>query len=143
MESNQTKSDQTAHSVKAEALSNSEKVPTVIKEHKFFALIVLVIFVAYLLVLSAMHLYNTSGAAQLDLSRPGYQSVREKARDNTSDKDLTFPSSGKLDKESLDSFRNMYESRAGRVTSVKGFQNDVLSDEALGMYGDNGNSSSE
>lgn len=140
---NKTQQPKVADTAKSDMALHHEKVPVIISEHKFIALIVLVIAVAFILVLVAMHLYNSSGAAQLDLSRPGYQSVREKSRDNTTDSEAAFPSTGKLDQESLSSFKTMYDTRSERITSIKGFQNDVLSDEALNMYGESSGSSAE
>jgi hypothetical protein len=49
------------------------------EQHKFFVLIAGVILLSTFLVSVALSLYNSSGAAQLDLSRPGFQEVRKQA----------------------------------------------------------------
>ena len=45
--------------------------------HRFLLLIVLSIIIASVLVIISMMMYSSSGAAQLDLSRPGYDDVRD------------------------------------------------------------------
>ena len=47
---------------------------------KFFMMIILSITAACVLVVISMALYSYSGAAQLDLSRPDYQTVRKHAQ---------------------------------------------------------------
>ena len=101
------------------------------QQHKFMLLVGMTIIVALLLVSVSLWLYNSSGAAQLDLSRPGYQSVREQAKQS---KDFTgFPSTGALDKEALDEFRRLYDEQLREATAVESFGGDVMSDEALGI----------
>ena len=57
--------------------------------------------------------------AQVDLSRPGYQSIqREASRDTTDD---SFASTGKLDKDAVDSFDKMYANHARQVVGVDSF----------------------
>ncbi len=64
------------------------------------------VIVSLLLVILSMWLYNLSGAAQLDLSRPGYQDVRAKAQQSQPFEG--FDSTGALDSTSLDAFENLY-----------------------------------
>ncbi len=99
------------------------------ERHRFFVMIAGVILVAMFLVSVALSLYNNSGAAQLDLSRPDYQDIRNQAkRDTTS---TTFPSTGTLDKAAYDQFEKMYDERTGRVLSVDSFDSKALSEESL------------
>lgn len=101
------------------------------QQHKFMLLVGATITMAFVLVVIALMLYNSSGAAQLDLSRPGYQSVRDKvSRDNSF---AGFPSSGSIDKEALDEFREMYDKQLKEATVVESFGGDVLSDASLGV----------
>ena len=100
------------------------------QQHKFMVLVGLTIALSLVLVVVSLWLYNSSGAAQLDLSRPGYQSVRDQAKTG----DFTgFSSSGTFDKEQLDDFRKMYDAQLKEATAVDAFGGNVMSDEALGI----------
>lgn len=98
-------------------------------QHRFIIMIVAVIVVSFVLVGSSLALYASSGAAQLDLSRPGYQAVRGKVQ--PADKLGTFPSSGVIDKQALDDFRALYKKQASQVIGVESFGGDVMSDASL------------
>lgn len=101
------------------------------EQHKFMVLVGLTIIISLFLVMISLQLYNRSGAAQLDLSRPGYQSVREQAGRRV---EFTgFPSTGPLSKEALDSFRSLYDVQVKEATSVNSFGGDVMSDAALNL----------
>jgi hypothetical protein len=101
------------------------------ERHKFLVTIGGCIIVALFLVGVALALYASSGAAQLDLSRPGYQSVRQQAtHDDSID---AFPSTGDLDKNAIEQFRKIYDERAGQATSVDSFGGTVMSDESLSI----------
>lgn len=101
------------------------------ERHKFMLLVGLTILTALFLVWIAMGLYSSSGAAQLDLSRPGYKSVQSQVT-----KDDTFngyPSTGAMNKAALDQFRGLYTKRATQATGIDSFGGGVMSDQALGI----------
>lgn len=99
------------------------------ERHRFLMLVAGVIAVALFLVSVALNLYNSSGAAQLDLSRPGYQAVRNQAKRDTVT--TSFSSTGTLDKDSLDQFSTLYDEQAGKVTSVNSFDAAALGEDSL------------
>ncbi len=101
------------------------------QRHRFLVMVGTIIIVALFLVSVALALYASSGAAQLDLSRPGYISVRSGAV--RSDEFTSFPASGAIDKETLDQFRKLYDTEAERATNVDSFGGDVMSDQALSI----------
>lgn len=101
------------------------------RDHKFLLLVGATIIMALILVGVAMGMYASSGAAQLDLSRPNYQAVREQA--NRDVRLTAFPATGDITKESLDQFRALYEPQAKRVIDFESFGGDPLSAEALGI----------
>jgi hypothetical protein len=79
----------------------------------------------------ALALYVSSGAAQLDLSRPGYKSVREQVtRTEVFD---GFSSNGSLNKDTVDEFRKLYATQAEKATNVDSFAGTVMSDQALSL----------
>jgi hypothetical protein len=101
------------------------------QQHKFLMLIGLTIVISFFLVGIALALYNSSGTAQLDLSRPGFKSVQEQA--SQSDDFNGFPATGELDQEAFDQFRKEYDKQVKKVTTVDSFSGDVMSDQALSI----------
>lgn len=101
------------------------------QQHKFMVLVGLAIVTALILVAISLHLYKSSGAALLDLSRPGYESVRKQA--NTTTNFADYPQSGTLDKDALNSFRSLYDDKLKEVTTGDSFGGSVMSDAALGI----------
>jgi hypothetical protein len=97
--------------------------------HQFIVFISGVIVLAFLLVTVALTLYVSSGTAQLDLSRPGYEKIRTQVRSDESFKG--FSSSGTLDDASLKQFESLYDQRLKEIESVDAFGNDVLSPKSL------------
>lgn len=101
------------------------------REHKFLLLVGATIVTSLVLVGVALGMYARSGAAQLDLSRPGYQDVREHADRN--DQLTAFPATGKITEESLEQFKKLYDPQSKRVIDYESFGGDPLSDKALGL----------
>jgi hypothetical protein len=115
--------------VSIEELRSDAARMTAWRQHRFLLLIAGVIMISFLMVLIGMYLYNTSGAAQVDLSRPGYQSIqREASRDTTDD---SFASTGKLDKDAFDSFDKMYANHARQVVGVDSFDPGAIDPNTL------------
>lgn len=111
--------------------SDEPVVLTRFARHRFIVMIAGSVTIALLLVLVSMQLYSISGTAQLDLSRPGYKSVRDQiSRDQTFN---GFPATGNIDATVLHEFKDLYDNRAKQVTTVDAFGSDVLSDQALGI----------
>ena len=88
------------------------------------------IIIGMTLVAVSMALYSSSGAAQLDLSRPGYKAVQDKVE--RSDTFKSFPASGTIDTKSIEEFQKLYAEQVKNVTTVDVFNPDVLEDTALG-----------
>lgn len=101
------------------------------ERHKFLVLVGATIVVSLCLVSVAMGIYSTSGAAQLDLSRPGYQSVRQQV--SRTDEFDGFPATGTIDADALAKFRELYAKQSDQANAVDGFAGDVMSDKALSI----------
>ncbi len=101
------------------------------RAHKFFVLVAATIVMSLILVMVAMAIYSSSGAAQLDLSRPGYQAVQAQADRNESV--TAFPATGPLTRQDLDHFHDMYDSQAKQVLGYDSFGGTPMSDQALGL----------
>jgi len=119
-----------------EELRNDAAHMSLGQRHRFLVLIAGVIMLSFIMVIIGMYIYNTSGAAQVDLSRPGYQSVQKEAsRDTTDD---SFASTGKLDKEAFDSFDSMYADHARQVIGVDSFDPKAVDPNTL-IFGNSAN----
>ena len=122
--------------VSMEELRSDAARMTVWQRHRFLVLIAGVIMISFVMVIIGMYIYNTSGAAQVDLSRPGYQSVQKEAsRDTTDD---SFASTGKLDKDAFDSFDKMYANHARQVVGVDSFDPGAIDPSTLLPGGNSG-----
>ena len=99
-------------------------------KHRFLLLIAITIAIALFLVGVSMALYASSGAAQLDLSRPGYRAVSSQAVNSDSDFKNYAPF-GQLDKAALDEFNALYSKQASKAKAVDAFSGDPLDPDAL------------
>lgn len=99
-------------------------------EHRFLVLVGGTIIISLFLVGVALALYASSGTAQLDLSRPGYKSVRDQAvKSDTFD---GFPASGPINKDTISQFRTLYEKEAQKLDESS-FGGSVMSDQSLSL----------
>ena len=101
-------------------------------KHRFLIMIATSVVVAFILVVIAMSLYNASGAAQVDLSRPGYKTV--KAESITGDNNLQrYPSTGAITQSTIDDFKKIYDQQVSYIKTADAFGGDPLSPESLGI----------
>lgn len=102
-------------------------------EHRFMLLVVITIIISIVLVCISVTVYNSSGAAQLDLSRPGYQSVSGKVdrTDNVTD----YSAFGPINKDTVNQFTATYDTQAGKAKAVDAFNGDPLNPDVL-EFGD-------
>lgn len=98
---------------------------------RFIGFISASVAVSLVLVAISIAMYFSSGTAQLDLSRPGYQSVRSQAKPE--DPYKGFDASGPVDENSLQEFDSKYKDRAKNALSVDAFNSDALSDASLNI----------
>jgi len=103
-----------------------------VSKHRFVLLISGTILVSLVLVAVSLGLYNASGAAQVDLSRPDYKSIRSQV---TTDDDTvqSYPSTGTIDSGAIDDFRSLYDAAAKDATSASVFNDTALSNRSLGI----------
>lgn len=114
-----------------EQLKTEVKTLTPWHRHRFVALIGSTIVISLFLVGVALALYASSGAAQLDLSRPGYKSVREQAV--RSDTFEGISATGTVTQDTIAQFRSLYSSQAQKATNVDSFGGDPMSDKTLSI----------
>lgn len=97
--------------------------------HRLSLLLVITVVIAVFMTGVSVFIYNTSGAAQLDLSRPGYQSVSNQVGET--DKIDTFSASGPVTADTIKEFMNLYDTQAKKAKAVDAFNGDPLNPEVL------------
>jgi len=79
----------------------------------------------------SLALYKSSGAYQLDLSRPGFTDVRSQVEKD--DSFQNYSSAGAIDQAAITSFKDAYSEQASKAQAVDAFSGDPLSPENLGF----------
>ena len=102
-----------------------------ISQYKFALMILSVVALTVIMTVASIWIYTSSGAINIDLSRPGFENIREET--SASDPETQFKSSGPIDKDSVDDFNTRLESLQVKINSMNNFSNDVMSDESLGI----------
>lgn len=110
------------------ALANTEEL-TFWSRHRLTLLLIITIAVALSLTVLSMTLYTISGAAQLDLSRPGYQSVSDQV--DTETRIESFSSFGPVTQDTLEDFQRLYDEQRTKAQAVDAFNGDPLNPELL------------
>lgn len=105
--------------------------------HRLALLLIGTVIVTVVLTVVSMVLYRVSGAAQLDLSRPGYQSVSNQV-DETARIDI-YSSSGSVNKDTITEFMKLYDEQAARAKAVNAFNGDPLNPEVLEFSNESSN----
>jgi hypothetical protein len=98
-------------------------------EHRFMVLITATIIIATILVCVSLYIYNVSGSAQLDLSRPGYQSVSDKV--NRTDPVTDYSAFGPVNKGTVNDFTTIFDQQATKAKAVDAFNGDPLNPDVL------------
>lgn len=86
---------------------------------------------AFLLVVIGLALYVSSGASLLDLSRPGYKSVRGEV--DQSDSFQSFPANGPVTHDTVNQFLTLYDKQTRPVIDDDVFNASALDDRTLGI----------
>jgi len=116
-------------------MDEPQVIPTVEPEvtywdqHRYLLMVSLTIIVAVILVVISMVIYNISGAAQLDLSRPGYQSVSSQV--DRTDEIKDYSALGAVNKSTVDEFTKLYDAQAVKAKAIDAFNGDPLNPEVL------------
>lgn len=98
-------------------------------KHRLSLLLILTVLIALAMTIVSMFAYNASGTAQLDLSRPGYQSVSNKV--DKTDKITEYSAFGSVNKDSINEFIKLYDEQAAKTKAVDAFNGDPLNPEIL------------
>lgn len=99
-------------------------------QHRYLLLIGFSVVTALILTGVSLYLYFSSGAAQLDLSRPGYSAVAEQATNETK----AYPeysAIGDINTDTVGEFSQLFNEQSAKASAVDAFGGDPLSPEAL------------
>lgn len=91
----------------------------------------LVVVIAVLMTVISLSLYVSSGTLQLDLSRPGYESVRKNIVNPNNRSE--FASSGPVNTEVLNEYQKRFDSQRGELNAIGSFKDAGLEDASLGL----------
>lgn len=97
--------------------------------HRFLLLIILTILIAIVLVSVSIIIYKVSGASQLDLSRPGYQSVSDKV--DRTDPVTDYSAFGPVNNSTVNDFTTIFDNQAAKAKAIDAFNGDPLNPEVL------------
>jgi len=97
--------------------------------HRFLVLIVATLIIAVVMVSISIVMYNVSGSAQLDLSRPGYKSVSDKV--DRTDSVTEYSAFGPVNKTTVGEFTAIYDKQAQKAKAVDAFNGDPLNPDVL------------
>ncbi len=101
------------------------------ERNKFTLMLGGVVIVSLVLVSVAMSVYNTSEAAQLDLSGPRYAGVRDQVVQNKAIS--TFPSSGSFNQQAFDDFYKAYDQHVQAMQQVNGYDPAAVNNDSFNL----------
>ncbi len=108
---------------------DEQKVPSFWDKHRLSLLLVLATAATLVFTVVSVGIYTISGAAQLDLSRPGYKSVSSQVEGKETIDE--YSASGEITEETIREFLQSYSKQADKATSVDAFNGDPLNPELL------------
>lgn len=101
----------------------------VFQRHRLVYAIAGAIGIGLLLTVVSMSLYVSSGASQLDLSRPGYERARTQV-DESKD-DGRFESNGPMNADVIDEFQGYYTKHRTKLNGSDKFDSAIIDDTQL------------
>jgi hypothetical protein len=91
------------------------------------------IFAAICLTIVSVSIYNIGGFYRYDLSRPGFEKIRQEI--STTPTDVTYDTTSPLSKEAVDSFFKEFDTHRKNLSDYDTFSNGGLDDEQLQLSG--------
>ncbi len=106
-----------------------ERLAEIVEQHRIFYAIILALLVAMLLTAVSMALYVSSGASRLDLSRPGYESLRDEVQQGGDES--TFSSTGPINSGVADDFQQRFDKHRDTLSKLGDYSSRALDDQQL------------
>jgi len=109
--------------------TDDQEEPSFWDKHRLSLLLIITAIITIVLTSISVILYDVSGTAQLDLSRPGYEGVSSQVDHNTTIDE--YSAFGNLDREAIEEFLVLYDEQAAKAKAVDAFNGDPLNPELL------------
>ena len=103
---------------------NWAHVSSMIQRHRLVYGVVGAIAIGLLLTVISMSLYISSGASQLDLSRPGYERARTQV-DESKDQN-TFETNGPIDAQTISRFQTLFTNNRTKLNGADKFDSSAI-----------------
>ena len=103
-----------------------------ITSHRFFFAITAVVVLSLLLTVFSLVLYVVTGTSKLDLSRPGYEEVRQKVV-KTPLRENAFEPNGTLNSKIINDYLEKYKKQSQALNKYDTFDPHLLDDTPLGL----------
>ena len=101
----------------------------IIQRHRLVYAVSAAIGMALLLSAVSMSLYISSGASQLDLSRPGYEKARTEIDESKSE--ARFEATGPMNASVIDEFQKLFTGHRDKMNALDDFDSTALDDTQL------------
>lgn len=102
---------------------------TWLREHKLFFAILLAITTAIGMTCISLWIYHVNDVSRLDISRPGYEKVRQSVKRN--EENTKFAPTGNLDQTALKQFDTLFGKARKDLDGNGKFDSNVLDDDQL------------
>lgn len=108
---------------------NWAHIVEIIQRHRLVYGVIGAICIGLLLTAISMSLYISSGASQLDLSRPGYEKARTEI--DESKEVARFETNGPLNMSVIDEFQKLFTGHREKLNALDDFESTALDDSQL------------
>lgn len=105
-----------------------------VARHRFFLLIGMTIAVALVLVGVSLEMYNLSGAAQLDFSRPGLIEVASES-EKEDNPIKNYAGTGSVNRSTISEFQKLYDPQVESAKTLDAFGGDPLNPDVIEFSG--------
>jgi hypothetical protein len=99
--------------------------------YRFAIMIAAAVMVTAILTSISITVYIASGAINIDLSRPGFETVRQDIEDNS--ETAPFSPTGPIDQSTIDDFNQRLENIKTDLNQMNDFSVEAISDQALNL----------
>lgn len=111
---------------------NIERLKSWVIRNQMLTFIITAVLITILMTGVSLGLYRSSGAAKLDLSRPGYEKARAEVEDDNSST-KPFSPTGELNSEAIKDFRNRYGKIRDKLDKTNNYDEADVNDDNLGL----------
>lgn len=106
-----------------------KRIQDIVERHRIIYGVIGALMIAMLLTAISMALYVSSGASRLDLSRPGYERVRDDVQ--RTDEDDEFSSTGPMNSTVAEDFQTRFKKHRDVLKKLDTYGTNALDDTEL------------